>query len=246
MKPRVAVFSFTGCEGCSLAILECENELLDILNLIDIVEWREAMTETTDEPIDIALIDGAITTHSDVKHMKQIRERAKMVVAIGACAHNGGLNALKNRYGMGQVKDIVYGEAGAEFDTIPARPVSAVVPVEFALPGCPIDRDEFIRTVRDLALGKTPKLPDYPVCVECKKKENVCVFFQGKFCMGPVTRAGCGAACPSFGDGCEGCRGFIDNPNENAHKEVLAEYGLTAREVIQHFDMFNSYDESTL
>jgi len=243
MKPRVAVFSFTGCEGCSLAILECENELLDVLNLIDIVEWREAMSEKA-EHIDIALIDGSISTHHDVKKMKHIRERAKVVVAIGACAHNGGLNALKNKYGMGQLKDMVYGEAGAQFDTIPARPVSAVVPVEFALPGCPIDRDEFIRVVRDVALGKTPRLPDYPVCVECKKKENVCVFAQGKFCMGPVTRAGCGAICPSYGDGCEGCRGFIDNPNENAHKETLAEYGLTAREVMQHFDMFNSYDES--
>lgn len=246
MKPRVAVFSFTGCEGCSLAILECENELLDILNLIDLVEWREAMTETTQEPIDIALVDGSISTHHDIKKMKQIRERSKMVVAIGACAHNAGLNALKNRYGMNQVREMVYGEAGAQFDTIPARPVSAVVPVDFALPGCPIDRDEFIRTVRDVALGKTPRLPNYPVCVECKKKENVCVFFQGKFCMGPVTRAGCGAICPTYGDGCEGCRGFVDNPNENAHKETLAEYGLTAREVMQHFDMFNSYDESAL
>lgn len=246
MKPKVAVFSFTCCEGCSLAILECENELLDILNLIDLVEWREAMTETTDEPIDIALVDGSISTHNDVKKMKQIRERAKIVVAIGACAHNAGLNALKNRYGMGQVKDMVYGADGAQFDTIPARPISAVVPIEFALPGCPIDRGEFIRTVRDVALGKTPKLKDYPVCVECKKKENVCVFFQGKFCMGPVTRAGCDAICPTYGDGCEGCRGFVDNPNENAHKETLAEHGLTARQVMQHFDMFNSYDESKL
>jgi coenzyme F420-reducing hydrogenase gamma subunit len=246
MKPRVAVFSFTSCEGCSLAILECENELLDILNLIELVEWREAMSEKTDEPIDIALIDGSISTRHGVEKIKQIRERAKMVVAIGACAHTGGLTALKNRYGMAQVKDIVYGEDGADFDTIPARPVSAVVPVEFALPGCPIDRTEFITTVRDLVLGKTPKLPDYPVCVECKKKGNVCVFFQGKPCMGPVTRAGCGAACPSFGDGCEGCRGFIDDPNKNAHKETLAEFGLTVDEVTRQFDMFNSYDERDL
>jgi coenzyme F420-reducing hydrogenase gamma subunit len=241
MKPRVAVFSFTGCEGCSLAILECENELLDVLNLIELVRWREAMTETSDD-IDIALIDGSISTHHDIMQMKRIRELAGAVVAIGACAHNGGLNALKNRYGMGQVKEIVYGAAGEQFDTVPARPVSAVVPVDFALPGCPIDRDEFIRTVRDVALGKTPRLPDYPLCVECKKKENVCVFFQGKFCMGPVVRAGCGAICPSFGDGCEGCRGFVDDPNENAHKETLEKFGLSPREVIQHFDLFNSYD----
>jgi len=168
MKPRAAVFSFTGCEGCSLAILECENELLDILNLIDIVRWREAISETSDE-IDIALIDGSISTHHGVEKIKKVRAMSKMVISIGSCAYNGGLNALKNRYGMAELKQQVYGEGGAEFDTIPARPVSAVVPVDFELPGCPIDRDEFMRAVQDLVLGKTPKLPEYPVCVECKK-----------------------------------------------------------------------------
>jgi len=237
MKPRVAVFSFTGCEGCSLAILECENELLDILNLVDVVRWREAMSETT-EDIDIALVDGSITTPADVERIKKIRQMAKMVVPIGSCAHTGGLNAMKNKYDMAEVKKMY-------FETIPARPVSAVVPVEFALPGCPIDREEFIETIKQLCIGKTPKLPNYPVCVECKRKENVCVFYKGQFCMGPITRAGCGAICPSFGAGCEGCRGLIDNPNENAHKEVLEEFGLTAQDIINHFTMFNSYKEET-
>ena len=59
--------------------------------------------------------------------------------------------------------------------------------------------------------------------------------------MGPVTRAGCGAICPSHGDGCEACRGYVDQPNENAHKETLAEYGLSLEEVLGHFSMFNSY-----
>ena len=243
MKPRVAVFSFTSCEGCSLAILECENELLDLVKLVDVVRWREAMTETSDD-IDIAFVDGSISTHEDVRHIKQIREMAKMVIPIGACAHNAGINAIKNRWGMNEVRQIVYGEAGAQFDTIPARPVSAVVPVDFQLPGCPIDRDEFLRAVRDLVLGKTPRLPAYPVCVECKRKGTTCVFFRNLTCMGPVTRAGCGALCPSYGDGCEGCRGLVDHPNENAHKETLAEHGRSVQEVLNSFSLFNAYDES--
>jgi len=243
MKPRVAIFSFTCCEGCGLAVIECENELLDVLNLIDLVEWREGLSEKTDEPIDIALVEGSISTHSDVRKLQAIRERAKVLVAIGSCAHNGGLNALKNRYGMNEVKEMVYGEAGEQFDTIPARPLSAVVKVDLALPGCPIDRTEFLTVVRDVVLGKTPKLPNYPLCVECKKNENVCVFFKGMFCMGPVTRAGCGAICPTYGDGCEGCRGLVDHPNENAHRETLEQYGLSLEEVLGHFNMFNSYAE---
>lgn len=245
MKPRVAMFAFTCCEGCGLAVIECENELLDVLNLIDLVEWREGLSEKAEE-YDIALVEGSISTHADEKKIKEIRAKAKVLVAIGACATNGGLNALKNRYGMNEVKQMVYGKAGEQFDTIPARPLSAVVPVDLELQGCPIDRNEFLHVVRDVALGKTPKLPDYPLCVECKKKENVCVFFRGMTCMGPVVRAGCGAICPTYGDGCEGCRGLVSNPNENAHKETLAEHGLTASEVLQHFDMFNSYTEDHL
>lgn len=241
-KPTVAVFSFTGCEGCSLAILECENELLDIVNLVEFVEWREAMSEKTTDPIDIAFIDGSISTHRDVKHMKHIRERAKMVIPIGACAVNGGVNALKNRYGMSEVKEIVYGEAGAQFDTIPARPVHAVVPVEFEIPGCPMNSEEFLRIVTDLVQGKQPRLPNYPVCVECKRKENVCVFEKGMICMGPVARAGCGAHCPSYGAWCEACRGFVDNPNDNAHWEVLQKYGISVEEIMQRYDMFCAYE----
>jgi sulfhydrogenase subunit delta len=244
MKPRVAIFSLACCEGCGLAVIECENELLDVLSLIDLVEWREGLSEMADPPeVDIALVEGSVATHADVEKIKQIRERAKVLVAIGACAHTGGLNALKNRYGMNQVKQMVYGEAGAQFDTILARPLSAVVPVDLFLPGCPIDRNEFMSVVRDVALGKTPRLPSYPLCVECKKRENVCVFFKGMNCMGPVTRAGCDAICPTYGDGCEGCRGMVDNPNEEAHKETLAEYGLNLDEVLMHFNMFNSYQE---
>jgi coenzyme F420-reducing hydrogenase gamma subunit len=245
LKPRVGVFSFTCCEGCSLTILECENELLDVLNLVTFVRWREAMTETTDE-LDIALVDGGISTQADIIKIKQIRAMAKILVPIGACAYNAGVNALKNRYAMSQVKQMVYGPEGAQFDTIPARPISAVVPVDFALPQCPIDKDEFLRTIRDLALGKTPKLPDYPVCAECKRKGNVCVFFKGMKCMGPVARAGCGAMCPSYGDYCEACRGFVDDPNANSHKETLAEHGLTPQEVMNYFSLFNSYDESQI
>jgi coenzyme F420-reducing hydrogenase gamma subunit len=242
MRPKVAVFSFTCCEGCGLAILECENELLDLLAAVDIVTWREAMTERTTD-YDIAFVEGSISTHADVKRIKEIRENAGMLIAIGSCAHTGGLNAMKNSYGMNEVKEIVYGQDGAHFDTIPARPLSAVVDVDFALPGCPIDKGEFLRAVKDLLRGNTPSIPSYPVCVECKLKGNVCVFDKGMFCMGPITRAGCDAACPSRGAACIGCRGWVDEPNKNAHEETLEKYGLTPDDVMRHFTIFNNYAE---
>jgi coenzyme F420-reducing hydrogenase gamma subunit len=80
--------------------------------------------------------------------------------------------------------------------------------------------------------------------VDCKLKENVCLFDVGGTCLGPITRAGCGAICPTYGDGCEGCRGLIPNPNENAMKDVLTKAGLTVEELMSKMTMFNAYDPS--
>jgi sulfhydrogenase subunit delta len=118
-----------------------------------------------------------------------------------------------------------------------------VVKVDAVIPGCPVDKKEVVATVTALLMGKTPRLPDYPVCVECKLSENVCVFEKGLTCLGPVTRAGCGAVCPSFGNKCLGCRGLVDNPNLNAHKGLLQERGLTVDQLLNSFRMFDGYLE---
>jgi coenzyme F420-reducing hydrogenase gamma subunit len=140
-----------------------------------------------------------------------------------------------------EARRYVYGDKADWYETYEARPISAVIEVDAFIPGCPIDREEFVRVVKAVLLGKKPPIPDYPVCVECKLKENVCLFHIGKSCLGPVTRAGCDAICPTYGDGCEGCRGFIPHPNENAMKDVLAEAGLTVEEVMSRMTMFNTY-----
>jgi len=114
-----------------------------------------------------------------------------------ACASTAGVNALKNRMGMDRVKAVVYGDKASLFETFPARPIHAVVPVDYHIPGCPIHKEEFVRIVQALLMGKKPDIPDYPVCVECKLKDNLCVYELGQKCLGPITRAGCGAWCPS-------------------------------------------------
>ncbi len=240
MKPRIGIFSFTCCEGCSLAILECENELLDILGIVDVVNFREGMTEKSDD-VDIAFVDGSLSTHRDIEHMKEIREFSKVVVAIGACAHTGGVNAMKNNLDIPEARKHVYGDKAEHFDSIPARPLSAEVEVDYTLPGCPIDRSEFLRLVADVAQGKEFRLPDYPVCVECKKQGNICLYDLNMDCMGVVARAGCGAICPTFGDPCEACRGFVDDPNTHAHEDVLQKAGRTVEEIMRRYTRYNSF-----
>ncbi|RKY05027.1 NADH:ubiquinone oxidoreductase [Candidatus Poribacteria bacterium] len=239
MKPKVGVFSFTGCEGCQLQILECENELLDILNLVEIVTFREAMDKISDD-YQIAFIDGAITRQEEIERLKEIRERASILVALGSCAAFGGINCLKNRFPMDEVLRYVYGDKAHYFDTLPARGADAYVKVDYYVYGCPATKSELLHVLKSLVLGIKPRIPNYPVCVECKLKENVCLFDKGEVCLGPVTRAGCGALCPSYGHRCEGCRGFVDDPNINAHKETLQKAGLTVEELMQEFTMFCS------
>lgn len=242
MKPKVAFFDFTSCEGCQLTVVDSLQTHLDLLNAVEIVQFREAMSEKG-EDYAVAFVEGSISRESDEARLKQIREQAAVLVALGACAHLGGVNAIKNAQPLEDVRRYVYGDKFEWFETYAARPISAVVKVDAFIPGCPIDREEFIRIVKDLLLGKKPSIPDYPMCVECKLKENVCMFQKGGYCLGPVTRAGCGAICPTYSDGCEGCRGLIPHPNQNSMSDVLVKYGLTVDDMLARWTMFGTYQQ---
>ncbi len=239
-KPKVAVFSFTGCEGCSLEILNCEDEIPAILAAVDFVNFREAMSERSDD-YDIAFIDGAITTPDNVEEIKFIREHAKVLVPIGACATTGGLNVMKNYKGLEYCKKKVYGDKADVFETIDARPVEAVVPVDLKIYGCPPPKAEILEVIKAVLAGRTPRIPNYPVCVECKRKGNVCEWVKGNTCMGVVARAGCDAICPSYGKACVACRGLIDDPNNDAYKEIMEEHGVSAEQVLQEYRLYNGY-----
>jgi coenzyme F420-reducing hydrogenase gamma subunit len=241
-RPKVAFFDFACCEGCQLTVVDSLQTHLELVEAVEIVQFREAMTEKGEDYL-VAFIEGSCTREEDEERLRQIREQAAIVVALGACAHTAGVNALKNlQPSLAEVRQSVYGDQWEWYDTYPARPISAVIEVDAVIPGCPIDRTEFLDVVKKVLLGRAPTIPDYPVCVECKLKENVCLFDIGGTCLGPITRAGCGAICPTYGDGCEGCRGLIPNPNENAMKEVLAEAGMTVAQLMSKMTMFNAYD----
>jgi len=162
MKPQVAFFDFTCCEGCQLDALNIEGQdLADLLDSIDIVEFREVSTAKA-EHYDIAFVEGSVSRESEIDRLKDIRNRADLVIALGACAHIGGINCLKNHFSMDEALTIVYGDDAKYYDTIPARPIHAVIPVDFNIPGCPINTAEFLRTIKELLLGKTPELPNHP------------------------------------------------------------------------------------
>jgi len=243
VKPKVAFFDFSCCEGCQLMVLNCEPELLDMLGHIEIVNFREASTTRRDD-YDIAFIEGSIITPHDFERLKDIREKAKMLIALGACAHTGGLNKLRNFQDTGEAKRYVYGKDAKYFYVLPkVLAVHEVVPVDFSIPGCPISRFQFLSVLKQLLLGITPTLPNYPVCVECKLRENECLMLKGQICLGPITRAGCLARCPENGFPCTGCFGMVDNPHLEAEQIILSKFGLTIQDLLRRYRLFYGYSE---
>jgi sulfhydrogenase subunit delta len=247
-KPKIAIFDFACCEGCQLQIVNLEEEILDLLAVADVVEWREAMSEKSDE-YDIAIIEGSITRMEDEERLKRIRGCAKVLIALGACAVTGGVNKLKNNFeDFEEVKKYVYGKAAGKphLHTGPTKAVGEVVQVDYAVPGCPIDGKEFTYIVRSLLMGKKPEIPEYPVCVECKANGNPCLWEYDQVCLGPIIRAGCGARCPSNGFRCFGCRGYIDNPNVDAARDVINRFGLNLDDLKTKMVLFGSKQEPTI
>lgn len=241
-KTKVAFFDFASCEGCQLQIVNLEEDLLQVLGAVDVVSFREAMKGHSDN-YDIAFVEGSITRRSDEARLKDIRSHAKILVAIGACATLGGINCLKNFQDSDYVRKFVYGDKAFQYETYPARPLKAVVPVDLDIHGCPINRKEFTSVVKSLLMGKKPEKPNYPVCVECKMAENECVYQKGMTCMGPVIRAGCGACCVTEGSFCWGCRGLLDDPNVDSQREILAKYNLSVRDILGKFRLYTGFSE---
>ena len=238
-KPKVGVFGFTGCGGCQLEILNLEDYFLDLIAAVDLVHFTEAISEHSDT-YEVALVEGSITTKHDIERIEHIGKVAKIVIAVGACACTGGLNCLKNLYGIEKAKELVYGDKKGWIDSIEVKPVDAYVKVDYYARGCPPNRFEIVDIIKSLIVGKKPEIPNYPVCIECKRLGNTCVYDLGIACMGPVSRAGCNARCPSSRAECEACRGSIDDPNVNAQKDLLAQYGLTVEDIMENFNLYNA------
>lgn len=242
LKTRIGFFDFTGCEGCQLTVMNLENDLLEVLQLVEVVEFRELMSEDAGS-LDIAFIEGSITRQQERERLLKIRERSRTLVALGACADNGGVNLLGSDRPVEELRQQVYASDAAHLQTETPVPLHQVVKVDYRLPGCPIDGREFLAVLQALLLERDPELPNFAVCVECKLAEYPCSFDYGEICLGPVTRAGCRAVCIEGGDRCRGCRGLVENPRTSPYHRVLEEHGLSVEDILEQYRTFNIGEE---
>ncbi len=244
VKPKIAIHKFSSCDGCQLAFLNMGEPLLALASLVEIIHFAEAGPIDENTPVDIAFVEGSITTRHDLERIQTIRANSAYLISIGACATAGGIQALRNMADTRQWVADIYAQP-EYIDTLDnADPISSHVKVDLALWGCPINSQQIITVVRDLLFRVTPKPERDKLCLECKRQQHVCVMIsRGEPCMGSVTQNGCGALCPSVGRGCYACFGPAEDANGPALANRLEGFGLLDQEIAQKFLFINSAAE---
>ena len=242
--PKLAVWKFASCDGCQLSLLDCEDELLAIVGKIEIANFPEASSAIIKGPYDLSLVEGSITTPHDEERIHKIRKISKTLITIGACATAGGIQALRNFKDVKEFTSLVYARPQYISTLSKSTAIADHIDVDFELRGCPIDKRQLLELISAYLGGRKPNIPNYSVCMECKRRGTVCVMVsQGKTCLGPVTQAGCNALCPSYNRGCYSCFGPKETSNSASLSRWLLEQGVERDELVRIFRGFNANAE---
>ncbi len=243
-KPKLAVWKFASCDGCQLTLLDCEDELLALAGEVEIAHFLEATSGIVAGPYDLSLVEGSVTTEEDVARIHAVRRVSRRLVTIGACATAGGIQALRNFADAEEMHRVVYASPTFVRTLATSTPIAAHVPVDFELRGCPIDKAQLLEVLSASLVGRAPAVRAHSVCLECKRRGQVCVMVaHGTPCLGPVTHDGCGALCPRYDRGCYGCFGPMETPNTAPLTAWWRALGATPAEVRQAFHNFNCWSE---
>lgn len=248
MAPRVVVLGLASDFGCQVQMTNIEDHLLEVLGLIELSYWQLATSGHMPADYDVAIVEGAVTTEEHVELLCRVRETADIVMTIGSCAVTGGIPALANARPLDDGFVRVYGDASVTFAEGRIKPaaVSSVIDVDYIVPGCPIDMDEFLKVLSRALHGLSDKTPAQPMCFACKTRENVCFFERGQLCLGLITRSGCHARCVTLGRPCTGCRGIAPDANLAAARTVFEEHGFDVGRALAAISLYNTNEEATL
>jgi len=241
-RPKLAVYKFSSCDGCQLALLNLEDELLSLVGEVEIAYFLEASSQILPGPYDVTLVEGSITTAEDEKRIQAVRKDSKYLITIGACATAGGIQALRNWQDVREFTRAVYATPDYIHTLAQSTPISSHVKVDFEVNGCPINKSQILEVITALLVGRPPHLPRYSVCVECKKRGTVCVMVaRGAPCLGPLTQTGCGAICPAYNRGCYGCFGPLEVPNADSWAAQVLKDGAQPADMVRLLRGFTGF-----
>ncbi len=240
-RPRLAIWKFSSCDGCQLTLLNCEDQLLDVADYVEISYFAEASSDLQPGPYDLSLVEGSITTPADEQRIREIRDQSRVLVAIGACATAGGIQALRNTADLEELASAVYPHPEYLEILETSTAIADHVKVDTELRGCPIDRSQLIELIAAQLADRPARIPTTSVCTECKARGETCVMVAANTpCLGPVTQAGCGELCPHFDRGCYGCFGPMESPNTRSLAEHFSNTGLGEEAIARLFQTYNA------
>jgi NAD-reducing hydrogenase small subunit len=169
-KLKLATVSLAGCFGCHMSLLDIDERLLDLIELVEFD--RSPLTDIKHcGPCDIGLIEGGVCNAENVHVLREFRQQCKVLIALGACAVNGGLPAQRNHLPLAAVLQEVYctGHGVAPHSHIPndpelpllldkVHPIHEIVRVDYFLPGCPPSGEAIWSFLTQLIAGQPPQL----------------------------------------------------------------------------------------
>src|SRR4030043_1265446 len=155
-KPKIAIFDFTDCEGCEVALVSLGEKLVEIATETEIVNWRLAQKKADDGPYDIVIVEGTPITQHEIDTLKFLREQTKLLVGLGSCATLAGIPGIIDKESRSFWYKKIYGEKYKPRG-IDALPLTAYVQVDYLIHGCTVDKKEVVRATTEALGGKFPK-----------------------------------------------------------------------------------------
>lgn len=176
-RMRLATIWLDGCSGCHMSFLDIDQQLLELAGKVELLYSPLVDRKIFPEGVDVALVEGAVSTAADLAKIRTVRARSKVIVALGDCAVTANVPAMRNRFAVDEVLQRAYlencdaGRPGGKAVGMPAfaglpqlypmaRPVHELVPVEVFLPGCPPPPAAILRLLTELLAGRIPDMPD--------------------------------------------------------------------------------------
>ena len=169
-KARLATVWLDGCSGCHMSFLDIDERLLELAQKADVVYSPLVDPKEMPEQVDVALVEGAVSSDADLEKVRRLRERTKILVSLGDCAVTGNVPAMRNLFTVDAVMKRVFQEGETTNPQVPSdgvpkllgrvRPVHEVVNVDIFVPGCPPSADVIYYTVNELLEGRTPDLSE--------------------------------------------------------------------------------------
>lgn len=238
-KLKFAFVSLTSCEGCYVELLGLRERFVELKDKIDIVEFRlfEDDYFFSEQKLDVVFVEGSPVTKENIINLKKIRSNAKHLVACGSCAHLGGIYHLKNYQDSQKIMEHIY-SGDKKLDNPPIKPLAEYVKVDLNLPTCPIIKEEILRFIYSLVVGKVPKIKQNPVCFECMTNGYECLLQKGEICLGPIIQGGCNAICLKSKQACWGCRGLLKKPAIVNWKNAVKNNGWNEKQINKVLEMF--------